>query len=139
MDLAKKIIKKNKKLFKYFIMACVIVCLELCVFQIIEIIANNYKIPQHALIATFVSFIFAVILNWAGGRMFIFDKSKLNTKHEFLLVLIASCFGLMIQTIVVFISIDYFKLLPIMGKSFAILFSFFWNYWFRSKYVYNDK
>lgn len=135
----KKIVKKNEKLFKYFFMACVIVCLELCVFQVIEVITSYYRIPQHALIATFVSFLFAVILNWIGGRMFVFDKSKLNAKHEFLLVLVASCFGLVIQTMVVLISVEHFKLLPIIGKSFAILFSFFWNYWFRSKYVYNDK
>lgn len=139
MDSIKKIINKYDKLLKYFVMACIIVCLELIIFQIVETITSSYKIPQHALIATFVSFTFAVVLNWIGGRVFIFDKSKLNAKHEFFLVFIASCFGLFIQSIVVITSVEYLKLLPIIGKCFAIIFSFFWNYWFRSKYVYNNK
>lgn len=138
MDSIKKIVNKYDKLLKYFVMACIIVCLELIVFQIVETVTNNYKIPQHALVATFVSFVFAVILNWIGGRKFIFNKSKLNTKHEFILVLIASCFGLIIQSIVVFTSIEFFRLLPVIGKCFAILFSFFWNYWFRAKIIYKN-
>jgi len=123
-------ILQNKRLIKYFIMAVVIVGIELINFQIIYILSKNYYL------ATSLSFVIGVILNWIIGRKFVFGASPHHPLHEFFMVLIASIFGLIIQLCVVFVSVQMLLLYPLVGKVLSIIFSFFWNYWFRAKIVY---
>lgn len=120
----------NKRLLRYFAMAVVIVAMEIALFQLLFVLGTPY------LYATAISFIFAVILNWIGGRIFIFGKSKYHPFKEFSLVLIASIVGLFIQMMVVYTSVELLMLYPLFGKVISILFSFFWNYFFRAKFVY---
>jgi len=123
-------ILQNKRLAKYFIMAVVIVGLELVTFQIIYILSKNYYL------ATSLSFVIGVLLNWIIGRRFVFGASSHNPLREFTMVLVASLFGLAIQLLVVFVSVQILLLYPLVGKVISIIFSFFWNYWFRAKFIY---
>jgi putative flippase GtrA len=125
-------ILRNKRLIRYFVMAVCIVITELFVFQIIYLLTKNYYV------ATITSFIIAVILNWIIGRMLVFGSSHHHAAKEFTMVLIASVIGLIIQLGVVFISVDILLLYPLIGKVLSILFSFFWNYWFRSAIIYKQ-
>jgi putative flippase GtrA len=111
-------------------MAVVIVGIELVSFQVIYLLTRNYYL------ATVVSFILAVVLNWIAGRMFVFGASHHHALREFLMVLIASVIGLVIQLGVVYVSVTLLLLYPLIGKFLSILFSFFWNYWFRSAIIY---
>jgi putative flippase GtrA len=120
----------NKQLHRYLVMAMVVVAIELAAFQVIYLILKNYYV------ATILSFIIAVILNWTIGRKFVFSTSHLTPTKEFSFVLVASIVGIFIQLAVVSVSIDVLLLYPFIGKCVSILFSFFWNYWFRIRYVY---
>ncbi len=123
----------DSRLFRYVVMAATIVLIEISVFQII------YWITHHYQLSTIISFIVAVILNWVGGRIFVFGKSKHSSHREFTMILIASIVGLIIQLTVVTILVEYFFVYPLIAKGASILFSFFWNYWFRTVVVYAKK
>lgn len=123
----------DKRLLRYFIMAVTIVCIELASFQLFFLFGANY------ILATALSFVLAVILNWIGGRMFVFGRSQYHPAREFVMVLTASIVGLAIQMIVVFVSVEILRLYPLIGKGLSILFSFFWNYFFRAKFIYKIK
>lgn len=122
----------NKRLIKYFAMALAIVSLELVSFQLIYISLGNYYI------ATVLSFMLSVVLNWIIGRLLIFGVSNHHPFLEFLMVLVASVVGLLIQLLVVFIGSQLLYFYPLVSKVLSILFSFFWNYWFRARIVYKD-
>lgn len=129
MDKLNKIIK-NQRLMKYFAMAVAIVLIELAAFQIIYFLSGNYYL------ATVLSFALAVVLNWIGGRVFVFGTSRHHPLREFIMVLIASIVGVLIQLAVVHISVNVLHLYPLIGKVLSVGFSFFWNYWFRAIIVY---
>jgi putative flippase GtrA len=80
----------------------------------------------------------AVVLNWVGSRILVFGASKHDPAKEFVMVLGASTIGLLIQISVVFVSVEVLLLYPFIGKSLSILFSFFWNYLFRSRIIYKS-
>lgn len=122
----------TKQFIKYGIMACIIVLIELGVFQALYISTENH------ILATVISFIVGVALNWVIGRIFIFDKSQKTALKEFLLVLIASVVGVIIQIAIVIFSVEVLGLYALFGKILSIIFSFFWNYWFRARFVYNQ-
>ncbi len=124
-------LKNNPKLMRYFVMAVIIVGLEMVIFQITYLVSsNNYQL------ATIVSFISGVILNWIGGRVFIFGKSHYRPSKEFTLIFVASLVGLAIQLAVVTLLVEYLAIYPFFAKTVSIVFSFFWNYWFRVRFVY---
>ena len=122
----------NKRLVRYFVMAAIIVSIELVTFQVLILLGTDY------LLATALSFVLAVILNWLGGRIFIFGKSRYHPTKEFLMVLVASVVGLVIQMAVVFFSVEVLRFYPFIAKGVSIVFSFFWNYLFRSKLIYKS-
>lgn len=121
---------QNKRLMKYFVMAVIIVGIELVAFQVIYVTTKNYYL------ATIISFLVGVVLNWVIGRLVVFGKSKHSPVREFTMVFTASIVGLLIQVSVVFVSVQLLLLYPLIGKIISIIFSFFWNYWFRAAVVY---
>lgn len=131
MEFVHKILT-NKRLMKYFAMAVIIVGIELVTFQIVYLLTKNYYL------GTVVSFITGVILNWIAGRIFVFGASQHHPAREFTMVLIASIVGLCIQVGVVFISVQLLHAYPLIGKMLSIVFSFFWNYWFRATIIYRE-
>lgn len=122
----------DARLIRYFVMAVIIVSIEIVTFQVLILLGTDY------LLATALSFVLAVILNWIGGRIFIFGKSRYHPAKEFLMVLVASVVGLIIQLAVVFFCVEVLSLYPIIAKGMSIVFSFFWNYLFRSKLIYKS-
>lgn len=122
----------NKRLVRYFFVACSIVFIELCIFQVIYLVSKNY------VIATVISFNCAVVLNWILSRTVVFGISHHHPAKEFIMVFIASIVGLGIQLFVVYASVEILKFYPLIGKILSILFSFFWNYWFRATIIYKQ-
>lgn len=129
MDNLQKLIS-NKRLIKYFVMAIIIVLLELLTFQLVYLGSSNYYV------ATIVSFVAGVLLNWIGGRVFVFGTSERNRSKEFAMVFVGSLVGICIQLSVVYVCVAVLLLYPLIGKVLSICFSFFWNYWFRARIVY---
>lgn len=128
------LIENNRRLIRYGVMAVVIVLLEMIIFQVTYWLSGyNYQL------ATVLSFVSGVVLNWIGGRFFIFGKSRHGSVREFIMVLIASLVGLIIQLCVITFSVESLYLYPLVGKGISIIFSFFWNYWFRAAVIYKNK
>jgi len=121
----------SRNLIKYLLVATVIVIIELIIFQLI------YEATKHYVIATIISFLVAVVINWAASRTVVFGASHFSMKREFLLVLAVSTVGLGIQLGVGYICVNSFKLYPLLGKIGSIFISFFWNYWFREHFVFS--
>lgn len=128
-DQVKKI--ASHSLIRYFLVACVIVVLELIIFQLVYLADKNY------IIATVVSFAVAVILNWILSRKVVFGASSHSKFKEFYLVAIASVAGLGIQMLVVWACVSKAGIYPLVGKALSIITSFFWNYWFRSHFIFD--
>lgn len=132
METAKKALT-NKRLIKYFIAATIIVLIELIAFQVL------YWATRDSYFSTTASFVLAVVLNWIASRVFVFGPSLHHPLREFAMVFIASIVGLGIQLGVVYVSVSLLLLYPLIGKMLSILFSFFWNYWFRSAVIYKQR
>ena len=129
-DFIKKLF--NSLLFRYFIMAGIIVLIELGVFAFI-----NSVLGLTYLIATPVSLAVAIVLNWYFSQKYIFKKSKHEKKIEFALVLVASLTGAVVQISITTISVELIGLIPIVGKLFAIIVTFFLNFWVRKRYIFS--
>ncbi len=119
------------RLVRYLVMASAIVALELALFYILTTWLNvNY------LIATPLTMLNSIVLNWHFSHRFVFS-GRIHTPHkEFMLVLAASIVGVVLQILITAFCVETLKLLPIVGKTGAIAATFFWNYWFRRRYVF---
>jgi putative flippase GtrA len=118
------------ELIRYFVMAVSVVLIELITFQLIIWAHISY------LIATPASMLLGIVLNWYFSQRFVFNHRPHSPKKEFTLVLIASLIGIGLQTAVTAGVVEVLKLAPIIGKMAAIVVTFFWNFWFRKKYVF---
>lgn len=120
-----------EKMIKYLILALFLVFLEMILFVIL-----NSVWKFHYVIATSISFILVVMLNWYGSRRFVFKSSNSELKREIFLVFLGSVMGLLLQIAIALFFVEVFKLTPIIGKGVSICCVFFWNYWFRLKFVF---
>ena len=120
----------SPELWRYLSIAVLLVGSEIVIFQVM--IWGNISY----LIATAVSMIVAIILNWYLSRVFVFKHRPHAMHKEFLLVVIASLIGLALQLAVTAFVVEVMKAMPLIGKLIAICVTFFWNFWFRKKYVF---
>ena len=133
LELIKEFLHTNKQrhIVRYFVMAAFVVGIELVVFAVMN---SGFGISY--LIATPVSMAIAFVLNWYLSKVYVFDGSRHKTHVEFSLVLVTSLVGVGIQLLVTGFCINKLHLLPIIGKFFAIIITFFWNFWVRKKYIF---
>jgi putative flippase GtrA len=121
----------RRHIVRYFVMAAIVVSIELAVFA-----AMNSWLGINYLVATPASMAVGIALNWYASKRFVFDGSRHKTHVEFTLVLVTSLVGAVIQLIVTAICVQRLHLLPIAGKFFAIIVTFFWNFWVRKRYIF---
>jgi putative flippase GtrA len=122
----------SPELLRYLSMAAVIVGAEIVSFQLM-IWAGLYY-----LIATPVSMLIGIVLNWWVSRVFVFKHRPHKAHKEFGLVFVASIIGIGLQVAVTWAVVQFGHTAPIVGKFLAICVTFFWNFWFRKKYVFFD-
>ncbi len=129
----KTLVKDNhdRQILRYFIMACLLVILELFTFW-----TFNSLFGLSYLIATPLSMAISFFLNWYLGRRFIFKDSERRAHIEFTLVFIASLIGVGIQLAVISFTVEILSLAPLFGKLIAICITFFWNYLVRKYYIF---
>ena len=131
------IIKKlyHHSLVRYLFIATGIVIVELIVFQLLYVLmnSNNYVVP------TVLSFALAVVINWFLSRKVVFGASHHHPAKEFFYVSIASIVGLGIQLFVVYLCVQKLSIYPLLGKIISIGASFFWNYWFRARFIFRGQ
>jgi putative flippase GtrA len=125
------------KLFKhsmirYLAIAVVGVGLELGLFVVMTSVLHISYI-----IATPLSTALVIVYNWYLSRVFVFKKLSRHTIHkEFLLTVLVSIVGIVIQLAVTVLAVEKFKLIPLLGKMAAICITFFWNYWARRRFIF---
>ncbi len=118
---------------RYGVMAVFVVSIEVFLFWFIESILG-----WQYLIATWVSLIVGIVLNWIGSRVFVFGKSRHSNTKEFGLIATASLVGIVIQSCVVYLAVEALNRQALIGKVVAIIVTFFWNYLIRKHYVYKE-
>lgn len=139
MNIINKKIKKTIEAYrillvmmiKYFFVALFIVGIEIFSFSIIIKATKT-----HYIVAVIISFIVATILNWFFSRKFVFKSQEGKIKKEIILVFAGSLVGCLLQVAVTFVSVEQFKMLPVYGKIISMTITFFWNFWFRLKFVF---
>lgn len=120
----------SKQMIRYFAIAVVIVIIELGVFQVVYLVGWNY------IWGTILSFLVGVALNWPASRHLVFGASSFSKRRELSLIFIASLTGLAIQLGVGYVAVTMLSLYPLLGKVGSIGISFFWNYWFRQRFIF---
>lgn len=118
------------ELIRYLVMAIILVGVEIVTFQLMIWAHISY------LIATPVSMLIAIGLNWYFSQKLVFKHRPHSPRKEFTLVLVASLIGIALQLAVTAAVVELAHLAPIIGKLLAICVTFFWNFWFRKKYVF---
>jgi putative flippase GtrA len=121
---------RNPELWRYLAMAVILVGVEVMTFQAMIWMSISY------LIATPVSMMLAIVLNWYFSQKYVFSHRPHGPKKEFLLVFIASIIGIALQLAVTAVVVELLLLAPLAGKLASICVTFFWNFWFRKKYVF---
>lgn len=117
---------------KYGIMAVVVVIIELAIFWGLNSLQSiNY------LVATWLSLFFGIFLNWLGSRYFVFGGSKHSKKKEFSLVFLTSIVGVILQSAIVTLVVEFAHGPAIGGKLIGIILTFFGNYYVRRQHIYN--
>lgn len=117
---------------RYFIIAFLVVCIELAIFTIMNVVLDlSY------LIATPLSNIIAILLNWYFSRTFVFRNGSNYKQHvEIFLIFVVSIIGIGLQLIVSYVSVEILYLSPILGKILSIIVVFFWSYWSRKRFIF---
>lgn len=128
----KQVIKLLRSTFvRYGIMAVIVVGIELTSFWVFDSLLN-----WHYLVATWLSLLIGILLNWIGSHYFVFGKSTYTKKKEFALVAFTSMAGVLLQSGVVALVVEVLSGPAMTGKVFAIIITFFWNYFIRKRYIY---
>lgn len=122
--------KLTPELIRYLVMAVVLVGVEILTFQLLIWVGFSY------VVATPASMILAIILNWYFSQAFVFKNRPHTPAMEFTLVVIASVIGIALQLAVTAFVVEIIRAAPLTGKLLAICVTFFWNFWFRKKYVF---
>lgn len=134
MRQVKALVQKHltPELVRYLVMAIILVGVEIVTFQIMIWMSISY------LIATPASMLIAIVLNWYFSQRFVFNHRPHTPRKEFMLVFVASLIGIGLQLAVTAAIVELAHMLPIVGKLLAICVTFFWNFWFRKKYIFFD-
>lgn len=119
------------KMIRYFFVALLIVAIEIIAF-----IFFNSVIKLNYVLAVVLSFVIATILNWFLSRKFVFRPQEKQIKKEIILVFVGSSIGCLLQVVITVISVEQLKMAPVYGKIISMTITFFWNFWFRLKFVF---
>ena len=114
-------------------MASIVVLIEIGSFWLLNSVVNiNY------LMATAISMLVGIILNWLGSKYLVFKESRFLPVKEFTLVFVVSLVGLAIQITTIYVMVDKLHLVPLMGKIAAIGITFVWNFFIRRVYIFKQ-
>ncbi len=121
------------KLIGYFTVAGIgLVVDSIVYFSLIYLVQLNY------LIAGASGFIIGFIINFSIGRNYVFTKGYRYSvsKHEFYSVFFISLIALCVHQIILYLAVDNLGFSVEVSKLFAIVFSFFFNY-FGRRHIYS--
>ena len=109
--------KDNKlliQIIKFVIVGGIATIIDFAVFFVLHDVLNVSTLPSN-----FVSFSISVIYNYIASVKWVFDVKKDNPKKQFAIFMVLSIFGLLLNTIIVYIIIDIFNWWSLIGKVMA--------------------
>lgn len=87
-------------------------------------------------VANAVGFIVAASSNWYLNRIWSFESQNSHLMEEYVAFLLVSLLGLLINTAVLFVGINKFKLNFYVAKAVAIAVTTFWNFFANYYYTF---
>ena len=127
-------IKNNKllmQIIKFVIVGGIATIIDFVIFFLLhEILKIN------TLISNITSFSISVIYNYIASVKWVFDVDKdKNKKEQFIIFIVLSIIGLIINTIIVYICIDVIKMYSIIGKILATAIVMVFNFVTRKLFL----
>lgn len=91
----------------------------------------------HYLISAAISFVVGVITGHIINVLWIFQKSRLNTKKVLMIIFLISIVGLIINEVIIYLLVKYFSTHYMLSKAISATIVMFWNFYGRRKWVFN--
>lgn len=121
------------KIVKYFFVGGISAIIDVGLFSFFTGYFNWPWLP-----VSVITFILATLVNYYLSIFFVFQSGiRYRKKQEIFRVFVISSLALVINQIILFISIEIFELNPIKSKILATGSVFFWNYFGRSRLIFN--
>jgi putative flippase GtrA len=119
-------------LFRYFLVGGAAALTDLSLFFLLAQIAGLPYLAVGAL-----SFLVATYVNYILSIRFVFRSgSRFSKGHEMLLVFAVSAVGLLVHQVVLYCTVDIFKLPLMLAKVTATGSVFFWNFGVRRYFIF---
>lgn len=129
----KKFINKNliTQIFRFFIVGGITTIIDFVFLYIFKEFLNI-----NVIIANTLSFIISVTYNYIASISWVFDvDSNKDKKMQFMLFIVFSVLGLIINNIVIYILSDKFNLYYLISKVIATVIVMFFNFVTRKKFL----
>jgi putative flippase GtrA len=121
------------KIAKYFCVGSIAAIVDIALFAIFA----SYMQFNYMTVAIF-SFILATLINHYLSIRYVFESGiRFKQGHELILIFIVSGVGLALNTLALFIQIEYLELNKINAKIVATGVVFLWNYALRANYIFD--
>ena len=103
-------------------------------FILLYLFTEAFK--SHYLVSSCVAFLVAVSLNYMLSIKWVFIDGKFSRQYEYLLFLILSGCGLLLNALVMWISVEILFLHYMIGKTLSMVFVTLWNFFGKKKLVF---
>lgn len=128
----KKIVNSKlfKQLFKFGIVGGLAFLIDYGIFTLLNQVLN-----VHYLIASAFSFSVSVIFNYILSIKWVFDVTKKQTTKDFIVFIVLSIIGLILNSIIMYISVDLINIHELISKIIATLIVMIYNFITRKIFV----
>lgn len=146
---------RSSEILRFLIVGCIATVIDMFVMAAV-IFLPNHSIYGNSIISFFISsgmaptkwvvigtiigFLVGLIINYVLSYKFVYvgENKKAKTKKGFILFLVLSAFGLLIQTFGMYIGYDILKFNEWIVKIFLVLIVLTFNYITRKIFIFND-
>lgn len=121
----KKIINNKlfRQLFKFGIVGTIAFAIDYGIFTLLTQVIN-----MHYLISSIISFSISVIFNYIMSVKWVFDITKKQTAKEFIIFILLSVVGLIINSIVLYILVEKASIHELISKVIATIIVMIFNF-----------
>ena len=121
----KKIINNKlfRQLFKFGIVGTIAFAIDYGIFTLLTQVIN-----MHYLISSIISFSISVIFNYIMSVKWVFDITKKQTAKEFIIFILLSVVGLIINSIVLYILVEKAGIHELISKVIATIIVMIFNF-----------
>lgn len=107
-------------------------------FFIYVILTRVSFISLHYLVANFIAFSFAATSSFLLNRMWTFRSLHPHIHIQYVKFLLVALGGLALSESILFISVEYFSSHDVIGKLYAIMITWGWNFGMNKYWTFRD-